>query len=205
MCSLLWYLIQRTLIIFSKVFEKATDIGFPISVLFNWKDNKDSTQPPVASTYAYLRLRKKKTHSVSFMHDLDADVGVSRPRIRAQIVYFTSTQRVKSPHAQKPGREYLSNVQNPLWSSDQHSDWRNAVRSQWWYKTGSKIPANLMQQVNTRKSTGVSLNKWLLTSLRCWPCWKKCLPSQKLVASRKATWETKTYVIKGRQLPCTHL
>lgn len=50
--------------------------GFLSVYCFIWKDNKGLTEPLVASTYVYLRLRKK-TNSVSFMHDLDADVGVS--------------------------------------------------------------------------------------------------------------------------------
>lgn len=132
--------------------------GFLSVCCFVWKDNKVSTEPLVASTYVYLRLRGKKPNSVSFMHDLDADVGVSGQESGLKLYIlprhrdFTPTLRVKSPHAQRPGREYLSNVQTPLWSSDRHSYCRNAVRSRWWYKTGSKVSSNLMQQV--KKSTG---------------------------------------------------
>lgn len=62
------------------------------------------------------------------MHDLDADVGVSSQESGLKVYIlprrrgFTSTMRVKSPHAQKPGRQHLNNVQkSPAWSQAQRS------------------------------------------------------------------------------------
>lgn len=147
------------------------------------------------------------------MHDLDADVGVSGQEsglklyILPQCRGFTPTMRVKSPHAQKPGREYLNNVQTPLWlafllgtplgASGDMKQGENLLR-RWGIKIGVKAAGDWGE--NTLDETGLRGEKMppnimSLTSLRCWPCWKRYPPSRKTVVSRKAIWEMKTNLL----------